>query len=179
MCKEKFAKQLDKAVFPGAQGGPHENVIAAKAVAFAEALKPEFKEYGKRIVQNAQKLAETLMREGITLVSGGTDNHLILVDLQQFGVGMGKQVAVALENAGIVLNANSIPFDPSPPLKPSGIRLGTPMVTARGMKEAEMERLGVWIASVVKDMNNIELQARIKKEVEEMCARFPIYQSLT
>lgn len=175
MCKEKFAKQIDKAVFPGCQGGPHENMIAAKAVAFNEALQPSFKEYGKQIIANSQRLAAVLSTAGLRLISGGTDNHLILLDLQNFGVGLGKQAAVALERAGIVLNANSIPFDPSPPLKPSGLRLGTPMVTTRGMKESEMDKIGTWIAAVLNDMDNVALQDRIKQDVEQLCSKFPIY----
>ncbi|PIZ80715.1 serine hydroxymethyltransferase, partial [Candidatus Pacearchaeota archaeon CG_4_10_14_0_2_um_filter_31_10] len=141
LCKEKFAKDIDKAVFPGLQGGPHENIIAAKAVCFEEALKPEFKDYGKQIVKNAKALAETLMSENIKLVSNGTDTHLILIDLirtKSIGKeGFGKDVAVALEEAGIVTNANSIPFDTSTPFKPSGVRLGTSALTTRGMKENE------------------------------------------
>lgn len=175
MCKEKYAKQIDKAVFPGCQGGPHMNSIAAKAVAFKEALSDEFKEYGQQIVKNAKVLAHTLSKNGIKLVTGGTENHLILVDLRDKGIGLGKQVAVALEEAGIVLNANSVPFDTSTPFKPSGVRLGTPMVTTRGMKESEMEKIGNWISAIIRDVNNSELKAAIKRDVEELCAKFPIY----
>ena len=176
MCKEKYAKQIDKAVFPGCQGGPHENIIAAKAVAFREAMTPEFKAYGKQIVKNAKVLAETLMLNGIKLVSNGTDNHLILIDLRDFGIGIGKDVAIALEEAGIVANANTIPYDPSTPFKPSGLRLGTPMVTTRGFKESEMIKLGEWMSAVIKDRDNAELKAKIKKEVEELCDMFPVYR---
>lgn len=172
MCKEKYAKQIDKAVFPGMQGGPHENVIAAKAVAFKEALDPSFREYATQVVRNAQALAETLVHEGLVLVTGGTDNHLILIDLRALGQGRGKELAQALERAGIVCNANSVPHDSSPPFKPSGLRLGTPMITTLGLKEPEMHQIGQWIASVIKDPANIMLQESIKKEVESLCARF-------
>lgn len=178
MCKEKYAKQIDKAVFPGCQGGPHMNSIAGKAVAFKEALSPEFKVYGNQIVKNAKVLSDTLIKEGIKIVTNGTDNHLILIDLRNFGVGLGKQIASALEEAGIVLNANAVPFDPSPPLKPSGIRLGTPMVTTRGMREPEMIQLGKWITAVIKDYNNLELKEKTKLEVEQLCLKFPIYSEL-
>ncbi len=178
LCKEKFGAQIDKAVFPGLQGGPHEHVIAAKAVAFGEALKPEFKEYAQQIVKNAKALAQSLMDNGIKLVSDGTDNHLILIDLIGTSFvgkpGLGKDAAVALEDAGIVTNANTIPFDPSTPFKPSGIRLGTPMLTSRGMKEPEMEKVGLWISQVLKDMNNSLLKENIKREIRNLCKQFPI-----
>ncbi len=179
LCKEKFAKQIDKAVFPGLQGGPHEHTIAAKAVAFREAMQPEFKEYSSQIVRNAKALAETLMENGIKLVSNGTDNHLILIDLiRTKGIakeGMGKQAAVALESAGIIANANTIPFDPSTPFKPSGIRMGTPTLTTRGMKEPEMKQVGEWIAKVLGNIDNAELHARIRQEVKELCRNFVFY----
>lgn len=176
MCKEKYAKQIDKAVFPGMQGGPHENVIAAKAVAFKEALTNEYKEYGRQVVRNAKVLADRLMKNGIKLVTNGTDNHLILIDLLPFGIGLGKEVAIALEEAGIVANANTVPYDPSTPFKPSGLRIGTPMITTRGFKEAEMEKLADWMSAVIKDRGNGELKSRVKKEVEDLCSRFPVYK---
>jgi glycine hydroxymethyltransferase len=176
MCKSKYAKQIDKSVFPGAQGGPHENIIAAKAVAFKEAMTSEFQMYGHQIVKNARVLAETLINEGMKLVTNGTDNHLILIDLTSLGIGIAKEVAVALEEAGIVCNANTIPFDPSTPFKPSGLRIGTPMVTTRGMKEKEMQMIGKWISEVINDHNNISTILRVKKEVEELCEKFPVYR---
>ncbi len=179
MCKEKFASAIDKAVFPGLQGGPHEHIIAGKAVCFLENLKPEFKEYSQQIVKNAKVLAETLMQNSIKLVSDGTDNHLLLGDLiktPSIGkMGMGKEVAVALEEAGIVLNANTIPFDPSTPFKPSGIRFGTPILTRRGMKENEMRIVGKWMADVINNLDNRELRLQIKEKVKELCERFVFY----
>ncbi len=175
MCKERFAKDIDKAVFPGTQGGPHGHTTAAKAIAFQEALQPEFKEYAKQIVKNAKALAETLMAEGMKLVTDGTDNHLILIDLRNFGIGLGKEIAVSLENAGICLNANTVPYDPSTPFKPSGLRLGTPILTTRGMKEQEMKLVGKWIAEVIKSPKDEKLQEMIKDKVKELCDEFPVY----
>ena len=174
MCKEKFAKQIDKMIFPGSQGGPHENIIAAKAVAFGEALKPEFKEYAFQTVKNAKALADSLMENKIKLATNGTDNHLILVDLIPFGVGLGKDVAQSLEEAGIVCNANAIPYDPSTPFKPSGLRFGTPMLTTRCMKEKEMKKIGSWISKIIFDFKNEKLKKEIKEEVEILCSQFPI-----
>jgi len=178
MCKEKFADAIDKAVFPGLQGGPHEHTIAAKAVAFGEALAPEFKEYASQIVKNAKVLADTLMQNGVNLVSGGTDNHLLLIDLIKTPFvakpGLGRDSATALEDAGIITNANTVPFDPSTPFKPSGIRLGTPMITSRGMKEPEMIQIGNWISAVLKDINNPTLKAKIRLDVYGLCRKFPI-----
>jgi glycine hydroxymethyltransferase len=170
----EIVSKLDKAVFPGLQGGPHENIIAAKAIAFREAMSREFREYAEQIVKNSKVLAETLKELGIKLVSNGTDNHLILVDLTNYGVGLGKNVAVALEEAGIVSNANSIPNDPSTPFKPSGLRLGTPMITTRGMKENEMRKIGLWISQVIKEPANALLKENIKEQVENLCRKFPI-----
>jgi len=179
LCKEEFAQQIDKAVFPGLQGGPHEHTIAAKAVAFQEAMQPEFKEYAKQIVKNARALAEKLMSENIKLVSNGTDTHLLLIDLintKAIGKpGLGKEVAVALEEAGIIVNANTIPFDPSTPRTPSGIRLGTPILTTRGMKEAEMETIGKYMADVIKNMKDEDLRKKIKEKVLELCNQFVFY----
>lgn len=179
MCKEEFAKALDKAVFPGLQGGPHEHTIAAKAVAFGEALKPSFKEYSEQVIKNSVVLAETLKNRGVNLVSGGTDNHLILVDLiktEAIGeAGKGKDVAVALEEAGIVLNANSVPFDPSTPFKPSGIRLGVPILTTIGMKEEEIVKVGNWIADVINHISNESVRVKVRGEVREICKKFEFY----
>jgi glycine hydroxymethyltransferase len=174
MCKEQFAKELDKAVFPGLQGGPHDNVTAAKAVAFGEALTPAFKAYGAQVVKNAKVLAGTLMKHNIKIVTGGTDNHLMLIDLRALGIGLGKEVAVALEEAGIITNYNTVPYDPSTPFKPSGIRIGTPLLTTRGMKEPEMIRVGEWMAAVIHDRTNADLKARIRVDVEKLCAQFPL-----
>ena len=175
LCKEKFGKDIDKNVFPGIQGGPHENAIAGKAVAFEEAMKPEFKTYAHQIVKNAKVLADELMKNGVKLVSNGTDNHLLLVDTTPFGASLGKPMAIALEEAGICANYNTIPYDPGTPFKPSGIRLGTPVLTTRGMKEPEMKLVGEWISKVIKDYNNAELKKRIKEDVKGLCQKFPFY----
>ena len=191
MCKEKdrldtatpsadskklsLAQKVDRAVFPGLQGGPHEHIIAAHAVALGEALQPSFKIYAQQIVKNAKVLARTLMDQGIKLVSDGTDNHLILIDLTPFGAGLGMQGAVALEQAGIVVNKNTIPYDPSTPFKPSGIRLGTPCLTTRGMKEEAMKQIGEWIASILKDAKNEQLKQTVKAKVHVLCEQFPFY----
>jgi glycine hydroxymethyltransferase len=174
-----LAGKIDKAVFPGLQGGPHEHTIAAKAVAFQEAMKPEFKIYAKQIVKNAKALASSLMSEGIKLVSNGTDNHLILIDLIKTQAvaqpGLGRNAAIALENAGIITNCNTIPFDPSTPFRPSGIRLGTPILTTRGMKEPEMEIVGKLMADVIKNISNTEIQKQAKQKVLKLCESFPYY----
>lgn len=170
-----LAGKIDKAVFPGLQGGPHEHVIAGKAIAFKEALTPEFGDYAQQIVKNAKALADTLMAQGIKLVTNGTDNHLLLLDLRPLGASLGKPAAIALEEAGICANYNTVPYDPSPPFKPSGVRIGTPALTTRGMRVGEMQQIGVWIAAVIKDMNNTLLKEKIKAEVKEMCVGFPIY----
>jgi len=173
MCKEKYAKDIDRAVFPGLQGGPHEHIIAAKAVAFGEALKPEFQEYAKQIIANAKHLAAKLTELGFTLVSGGTDTHLILVDLTNKGVP-GKQAQTALDRVGITLNKNTVPFDTRSPFDPSGIRLGTPAVTTRGMKEKEMEMIANWINEVITHINDESMYPRVKKEIEDLCLKFPV-----
>jgi len=173
MCKEKYAKDIDRAVFPGLQGGPHMHIIAAKAVAFGEALKPEFQEYAKQVIKNANHLAETLKGLGYTLVSGGTDTHLVLIDLTNKGV-VGKEVQAALDRVGITLNKNTIPFDPNPPFNPSGIRFGTPAVTTRGMKEPEMEKIAHWMDEVITNIKDESMYARVKAEVAEMCSHFPV-----
>jgi glycine hydroxymethyltransferase len=173
MCKEKFAKDIDKAVFPGLQGGPHENAIAAKAAAFGEALKPEFSEYAAQIKRNAHYLAEEVKKRGFKLVSDGTDTHLILADLTNKKVS-GKEAQNALDTVGITLNKNTVPNDPRPPFDPSGIRFGTPAVTTRGMKEPEMERIAGWIDRTVSNISNPEVLAEIKGEVRKMCLKFPV-----
>jgi glycine hydroxymethyltransferase len=173
MCKEKFAKDIDRAVFPGLQGGPHENVIAGKAVAFAEALKPEFKEYAAQVKKNAYHLAEEMKKHDFKLVSDGTDTHLILSDLTNKGVS-GKEAQNALDSVGITLNKNTVPNDPRSPFDPSGIRLGTPAITTRGMKEAEMERIADWIDRVISNISDEKVLAEVKNEVKEMCLKFPV-----
>tara|TARA_Y100000310_G_scaffold306787_1_gene348239 strand:+ start:4762 stop:6006 length:1245 start_codon:yes stop_codon:yes gene_type:complete len=178
LCKEKFAKDLDRAVFPGCQGGPHDNTTAAKAICLKQALQPEFQQYSYQIIRNAKELAQVLLDSNIKLITNGTDNHLILIDLSQLGIGMGREVATALENANICLNANSIPFDPSTPFKPSGLRLGTPILTTRGMKEPEMRIIGQWISDIIKNHTNIELQDEIRTKVKQLCSKFPVYEDL-
>jgi len=179
MCKEEFGKAIDKAVFPGLQGGPHEHTIAGKAICFGEAMMPSFREYSAQIVKNSFVLAETLKKRNIGLVSGGSDNHLILIDLEKTPAigeeGKGHDVAVALEEAGIVTNANSVPFDKAALFRPSGIRLGTPILTTMGMKENEMIIVGNWIADVINHMSNEFIRGKIAGEVKELCKRFKFY----
>ncbi len=173
MCKEKFAKAIDKAVFPGLQGGPHEHAIAGKAIAFHEALQPEFKEYAAQVKGNAHHLAEELKKRGFKLVSDGTDTHLILADLTNKNVP-GKQAQDALDSVGITLNKNTVPGDPRPPMDPSGIRLGTPAITTRGMGETEMKRIAEWMDKVISNIEDSTLHSGIKEEVKEMCLKFPV-----
>lgn len=173
MCKKKFAKDIDRAVFPGLQGGPHEHAIAGKAIAFHEALKPEFKEYAKQIKRNAKHLAEELVKRGFELVSGGTETHLLLADLSNKNV-TGKEAQARLDEVGITLNKNTVPFDTRSPFDPSGIRFGTPAITTRGMKEKEMEKIAEWIDKVISNINNKNLHKEIKEEVKEMCLGFPV-----
>lgn len=173
LCKEKHAKAIDKAVFPGLQGGPHENAIAAKAIAFGEALRPEFKEYAKQVKKNAYHLAEELKKRGFKLVSDGTDTHLILADLTNKNVP-GKIAQQALDEVGITLNKNTVPNDPRSPFDPSGIRLGTPAVTTRGMKEPEMEKIADWIDRTIANVSDQASLQTIKKEVAALCAGFPV-----
>ncbi len=173
LCKEKFAKDLDRAVFPGVQGGPLMHVIAAKAVAFGEARLPEFKSYQKQVLKNARTLAAELQSKGWRIVSGGTDNHLMLVDVFSNGM-LGSEAEKALDKAGITVNKNGIPFDPNPPLKPSGIRLGSPAVTTRGLKEAEMREVAAWIDRVLRNRTDEDLLAKVNSEVADLTARFPI-----
>jgi len=179
MCKKEFAKAIDKANFPGFQGGPHENVIAAKAIAFGEALKPSFKKYAKQILKNAKVLEVELKKYGFKLMFGGTDNHMVLVDVfGSFGV-TGKEAEVALDKVGITLNKNMIPDDPRSSFDPSGIRVGVPAVTTRGMKEKEIMLIARWIKDVIKNHNDEKLLKKIREEVRKLCKKFPIYTKLT
>jgi glycine hydroxymethyltransferase len=172
LCGEELAAQIDKAVFPGLQGGPHNHTTAAIGVALKEAATAEFKDYGRQIVRNAKALAEELLARGFRLVSGGTDNHLIVVDLTNKKV-IGKRAAQALDRAGIVCNYNTVPFDPRKPFSPSGIRLGTPAVTSRGMKEPEMRQIGAWLDEVVAKIDDEAVIARVAGEVREFSRHFP------
>ena len=172
--EQTLSKEIDRTVFPGQQGGPLMHIVAAKAVAFAEALRPEFRGYAAQIVANAQELAEGLKQSGYRLVSGGTDNHLLLVDVFEKGI-LGSEAELALGKAGITVNKNSIPWDTNPPLKPSGIRIGTPALTTRGMKEAEMRTIAVWIAKALEQRNDDAALERIRGEVAEMANKFPLY----
>ena len=172
LCKEQLAKQIDKAVFPGTQGGPLMHIIAAKAVAFGEALKPEFKEYQKQIVKNASVLAESLLDEGFNIVSGGTDNHLMLLDLRPFDL-TGKEMEHRLDEVHITVNKNAIPNDPQSPFITSGIRVGTPAVTTRGFKEEEMKKIAGWMKSVAVDFEGNK--DKITAEVIALCDKYPIY----
>jgi len=197
----ELANKIDKAVFPALQGGPHDHTTAAIAVALGEAMKPEFKEYAHQIVRNAKVLADELMKNSIKLVSNGTDNHLMLIDLTPFGIGRGVFVQDALDQAGITVNKNTIPAEPSSPFYPSGIRLGTPAVTTRRMKEREMKAIGGWIAEIIEEFKATELPedktrrsevlaqfrskikgnevvGRVKRQVSELCERFPVYPEL-
>lgn len=174
LCHQDLSEKIDKAVFPGLQGGPLENVIAGKAVCLFEANQPEFKEYAQQVLNNAQALAKSLVDNGLRLVSDGTDCHLILIDVSPLGIN-GKEAALALEKAEIYTNKNVIPFEKGSPFKPSGIRLGTPALTTRGMKEAEMEKIGSWIALIIKEPTNEELQVNIRSKVEQLTQSFPIY----
>ena len=174
LCKEKHARAVDRAIFPGYQGGPLEHVVAAKAVAFGEALKPEFKTYIGQVVSNAKTLAEVLVGGGLRLVSGGTDNHLLLVDVTPLGL-TGAGAEEALEKAGVTCNKNAIPFDSKPPAVTSGIRLGTPALTTRGMKDAEMRTVGGLILEVFKNPEDAAHLAKIRAQVEELTGQFPLY----
>ena len=174
LCQEKWAKELDKALFPGVQGGPLMHVIAAKAVCFKEALGPDFKAYQRQIVANAKALAATLLAEGFRLVSGGTDNHLMLIDVFARGI-TGKVAEKALDRAGITVNKNTIPFDTNSPMVASGVRIGTPALTTRGMKEPEMERIGRLIARALGSVENETVLGEVKRDVQKLCAQFPLY----
>jgi glycine hydroxymethyltransferase len=175
MCKEKYAKVLDKEIMPGIQGGPLMHVIASKAVAFKEALQPSFKEYQIQIVKNAKALAQELLNYGYHVVAGGTDTHLMLVSFVEKGI-TGKVVEEALDKSGITVNKNTVPFDPQKPFITSGIRIGTPAVTTRGMKETEMRKIGRFINETISNLGNEEVYKKIRKEVEELCREFPLYK---
>jgi glycine hydroxymethyltransferase len=174
LCREPYAKDLDKALFPGVQGGPLMHIIAAKAVCFKEAMEPSFLAYQQQILANAQALAHSLTSHGYRLVSGGTDNHLMLVDVFSKGV-TGKVAEAALGKAGITVNKNAIPFDQNPPMVASGIRVGTPALTTRGMREAEMERIGAFMARVLASPDDDRTIGMVKTEVESLCRQFPLY----
>jgi len=173
MCKKQHAKKIDRAIFPGLQGGPHEHAIAGKAIAFHEALQPEFKQYANQVRTNAKKLAEELMAKGYKLVSDGTDTHLILIDLTNKQV-TGKEAQTVLDEIGITLNKNTVPGDPRPPMDPSGIRLGTPAITTRGMKEEEMTKIAGWIDRALMNKDDQKTLQALKKEVKETCLKFPV-----
>jgi glycine hydroxymethyltransferase len=170
----EFAQAIDKVVFPGMQGGPLVHIMAAKAVCFREAMQPEFRDYAKQVVANAKVLAETLAAEGFRVISGGTDTHLMLVDVFSKGM-LGSEAEKALGEAAITVNKNAIPFDTNPPMKPSGIRLGTPALTTRGMKQDEMRQIGRWIAEALLSRTDTGVLARIRKQVLELCETFPLY----
>jgi len=174
LCGQALAAAVDRAVFPGQQGGPLVHIVAAKAVALGEALRPEFKIYAAQIVANAKVLAAALKEAGFRIVSGGTDNHLMLVDVFEKGI-LGSEAEVALGKAGITVNKNAIPYDINPPLKPSGIRIGTPALTTRGMKEPEMRQIAIWITKALEQRNDDAALERIRKEVAELANHFPLY----
>ncbi len=174
LCKEKWAKALDAAVFPGMQGGPLENIIAAKAVVFREWMGEARRGYAQQVVKNCQVMCKTVQDRGYRIVSGGTDNHLFLVDVKSSKGITGKEAAAALDAAGIIVNKNTIPFDAESPFKTSGIRVGTASATTRGMKEPEMIRIGTWIADVLDDVTNTDVQARVKREAADLVAGFPV-----
>ncbi|HWF03196.1 MAG TPA: serine hydroxymethyltransferase [Candidatus Angelobacter sp.] len=177
LCRQEFAAAVDKITFPGIQGGPLMHIIAAKAVCFKEALQPNFKDYAKQVVANAQALAGKIMQEGFRIVSGGTDTHLMLIDVFAKGL-LGSEAENALGQAGITVNKNAIPFDSNPPLKPSGVRVGTPALTTRGMKEKEMLQVGAWIVEALNHSKDAQVLTRIRKQVLEMAEAFPLYPEL-
>jgi glycine hydroxymethyltransferase len=174
LCRQKWAKELDRITFPGTQGGPLMHTIAAKAVCLKEAAQPEFREYQFQVVRNAKALAESIAQRGYRIVSGGTDNHLLLVDLYSRGL-TGKEAQLSLDRAGITVNKNSIPFDPTPPMTGGGIRLGSPSVTTRGMREPEMEHIAGWIGEMLGHLGDAATEQRIRGEVAELAGAFPIY----
>jgi glycine hydroxymethyltransferase len=173
MCKKKFAQQIDRAVFPGMQGGPHDHITAAKAVAFGEALKPEFKKYIKQVIKNARVLAEEMIKLGYRIISGGTDNHLLVVDTTPQDL-TGREAEEILDKVGISVSRSTIPRDPNPPLNPSGIRLGTPAVTTRGLKEKEIKQIATWINQAFLNKTKKNILTQIRMEVKEMCLQFPL-----
>jgi glycine hydroxymethyltransferase len=172
LCREEYAKDIDRSVFPGIQGGPLMHVIAGKAVCFGEALRPDFKTYAQAVIANAQALAETLSAGGLKLISGGTDNHLMLVDVTPLGIG-GKLAEETLDHCGITVNKNMIPYDQRKPMDPSGIRIGTPALTTRGMGTADMQRIGAWMLDALKHPDDASTHGRIRGEVAQLCRQFP------
>ncbi len=174
LCREKYAKDLDRTVFPGDQGGPLMHVIAAKAVCLKEAAEPEFQAYQQQVVANAKALAAGLTKRGFRIVSGGTDNHLLLVDVHSRGL-TGSAAQPAFDRAGITINKNSIPFDPLPPMKAGGVRMGTPAVTTRGMREPEMEKIAGWIAEILSNLGDVATEQRVRAEVAALASQFPLY----
>lgn len=178
--KKNLSQLIDSAVFPGLQGGPHDHTTAAKAVAFGEALKPEFKDYAKQIVKNAKSLADDLMSLDMKLVTNGTDNHLVLIDLRPEGLtGKGGLIQNALDDAGITVNKNTVPYEPSSPFHPSGLRLGTPAITTRGMKESEMTVIAEGLAKVIKSKGDPEVSVVVKESILELTKQFPLYPGLS
>lgn len=177
LCRQEFAAAVDKTTFPGIQGGPLVHIIAAKAVCFNEALQPAFKDYARQVVANAKTLAQKMMDEGFRVISGGTDTHLFLMDVFSKGM-LGSEAENALGQAGITVNKNAIPFDTNPPLKPSGIRIGTPALTTRGMKEKDMIQVGAWIAEALNNRHDTQVLARIRRQVHEFADAFPLYPEL-
>ncbi|MGD9634776.1 MAG: serine hydroxymethyltransferase, partial [Pirellulales bacterium] len=173
LAKEEYGKTINSRVFPGIQGGPLMHVIAGKAVCFGEALQPEFKKYAAQIIDNAKALAESLLSGGLKLVSGGTDNHLMLADVTPLGIG-GKLAEAALDHAGITVNKNMIPYDERKPMDPSGIRIGTPALTTRGMGTSEMRSVGKWILAALKAPEDAKVHERIRTEVRQLCQQFPV-----
>ena len=173
MCRKEYARDVDRSVFPGLQGGPLMHVIAGKAICFAEALRPEFKQYAQQVIDNAKALAETLAGGGLKLISGGTDNHLMLVDVTPLGIG-GKLADGTLDRCGITVNMNMIPFDERKPMDPSGIRIGTPALTTRGMGTDELKRIGGWILEALQAPDDESVHKRIRSEVTEICKQFPV-----
>jgi glycine hydroxymethyltransferase len=176
LCKAAFRKELDKLTFPGTQGGPLVHTIAAKAVCLKEAMEPSFGVYQKQVVANAKALAAAIAKRGFRIVTGGTDNHVFLIEVHSRGI-TGSDAEKALDRAGITVNKNSIPFDPLPPMKGGGIRLGSPSVTTRGMREAEMEQIGEWIGEILSHLGDAETEQRVRKQVADFASRFPIYES--
>lgn len=174
MCKKQYAPIIDKMVFPGMQGGPHNHTTAAIAVALKEASKPNFKIYAKQIVKNAKALAQSLKNQGLNLISGGTDNHLILIDLTETGI-TGKQAEKTLEQTGIYVNKNMIPYDSRTPFDPSGIRLGTPALTTRGFRQKDMEIIGQLIAQVIHNINNRRILKKVNQTVKELSNQYPLW----
>jgi glycine hydroxymethyltransferase len=177
LCRQEFAAAVDKTAFPGIQGGPLMHIIAAKAVCFQEALQPAFKDYARQVIANAQTLAKKMMDEGFRVVSGGTDTHLFLMDVFAKGI-LGSEAENALGQAGITVNKNAIPFDVNPPLKPSGIRIGTPALTTRGMKEKEMVQVGAWIAQALNNFKDAQALEKVRRQVNELAEEFPLYPEL-